>query len=93
MFEDIRIFLDEKRITYTYEIIDDFFINSKDSYYLSEYISGIYQVNQEKIVNKLINNNDKIFIKQLLDDNILQDVLDDKYRQLLINAINNLMFW
>lgn len=72
-----------------FDLLDDFFINSKDSYYLGEYISGIYQANQEKIVSKLIDNNDKTFIKQLLENDVIQDILDGKYKQLLINAINN----
>ena len=34
---------------FNYDIIDKFFINSKNVYYLSEYINGALQVNQEKI--------------------------------------------
>ncbi len=51
---------------YDYNLLDDFFVNSKNIRYLGEYISCVNQVNQETIVNKIINNVDKGFIKQIL---------------------------
>lgn len=68
---------------YNYDLIDEFFVNSKDSDYLAEYISGVIQVNKEKIVNMIIQTKDKEFIKALLKDNFIQNHLEEKH-------INNL---
>ena len=64
---------------YNYDLLDDFFVNSKNIWYLSEYIHSINQVNQEKIINKIIKTNDKEYIKQILK-NIF---IEEKYRSLL----------
>lgn len=64
---------------YNYDLIDEFFVNSKDSYYLAEYISGVIQVNKEKIVNMIIQTKDKEFIKSLLKDNFIQNHLEEKH--------------
>lgn len=64
---------------YNYDLIDEFFVNSKDSYYLAEYISGVIQVNKEKIVNMIIQTKDKEFIKALLKDNFIQNHLEEKH--------------
>lgn len=63
---------------YNYDLIDEFFVNSKDSDYLAEYISGVIQVNKEKIVNMIIQTKDKEFIKALLKDNFIQNHLEEK---------------
>ena len=68
---------------YNYNLLDDFFVNSKNVWYLGEYISGVHQVNQEIIVNKIIKTNDKDFIKQILKDNYIVDKLDKKYVDIL----------
>ena len=64
---------------YNYDLIDEFFVNSKDSYYLAEYISRVIQVNKEKIVNMIIQTKDKEFIKALLKDNFIQNHLEEKH--------------
>lgn len=68
---------------YNYDLLDEFFVNSKDSLYLVEYISSIHQVNQEKIVNMVIQTKDKEFIKRLLEDNFIQSHLEEKYKDRL----------
>ena len=72
---------------YNYDLIDEFFVNSKDSYYLAEYISGVIQVNKEKIVNMIIQTKDKEFIKALLKDNFIQNHLEEKH----INDLEKLL--
>lgn len=74
---------------YNYDLLDEFFVNSKDSWYLAEYISGINQVNQEKIVNMVIQTKDKKFIKKLLSDNFIQSNLEEKYKEDLKKALVN----
>lgn len=74
---------------YNYDLLDEFFVNSKDSWYLAEYISGINQVNQEKIVNMVIQTNDKEFIKKLLKDNFIQSNLEEKHKEDLKKALIN----
>lgn len=68
---------------YDYDLLDEFFVNSKDIWYLGEYINGVHQVNQENIVNKIIKTGDKEYIKQLLEDNSIVDNLDRKYIDIL----------
>ncbi len=68
---------------YDYQLLDDFFVHSKDAWYLSEYINGVEQVKQDVIVNKIINTGDKDFIKQVLDDNFIAEHLDKKYKNIL----------
>lgn len=65
---------------YNYDLLDEFFVNSKDSWYLAEYISGIRQVDQEKITNMIIQTKDREFIKKLLKDNFIQSHLEEKYQ-------------
>ena len=49
---------------YDYDLLDEFFVNSKDIWYLGEYINGVHQANQENIVNKIIKIGDKEYIKR-----------------------------
>lgn len=72
---------------YNFDLLDNFFVDSKDIYYLGEYISGIHQINQEKLVNKIIETKDKEFIKQILEDNFIVDNLDEKYKNILESNI------
>ena len=72
---------------YNFDLLDNFFVKSKNIWYLGEYISGIHQVNQEKIVNKIIETNDKNFIQQVLKNNLIIDNLDEKYKNILESAI------
>ena len=78
---------DSRYYSYNYDLIDEFFVNSKDSYYLAEYISGVIQVNKEKIVNMIIQTKDKEFIKSLLKDNFIQNHLEEKH----INDLEKLL--
>ena len=68
---------------YNYNLLDDFFVNSKNVWYLVEYLSSIKQVNKETIVNKIINTADKDFIKKILKDNFIANNLDKKYKEIL----------
>ncbi len=72
---------------YNYDLLDEFFVNSKDSWYLVEYVSGVIQANQEKIINMVIKTKDKEFIKRLLEDNFIQSNLEEKYKEDLKKAI------
>lgn len=74
---------------YNYDLLDDFFVNSKDRRYLVEYISGIIQVNKEKIVNMVIQTKDKEFIKEFLEDDLIQLNLEEKHKDALKQALIN----
>ena len=82
-----RLGMNYDRKGYNFDLLDNFFVDSKNVYYLGEYISGIHQINQEKIVNKIIKTKDKEFIKQILEDNFIVDNLDEKYKNLLESSI------
>ena len=68
---------------YNFDLLDNFFVDSKDVYYLGEYISSIRQINQEKVVNTILETKDKGFIKQILEDNFIVNSLDEKYKNIL----------
>ncbi len=51
-----------------YDIIDRFFIDKKDIWYLGEYISGVQQINTENIINLIINTKDIEYITNILND-------------------------
>ena len=72
---------------YNFDLLDNFFVDSKNVYYLGEYINGIHQINQEKIVNTIIKTKDKRFIKQILENNLIVDNLDEEYKNILESSI------
>lgn len=68
---------------YNFDLLDNYFVDSQNIWYLGEYINGIHQINQEKIVNAILKTNDKAFIKQVLVDNFIVDNLGEKYKIIL----------
>lgn len=72
---------------YNFDLLDNFFVDSKNVYYLGEYISSIYQIRQEKIVDAIIKTKDKGFIKQVLENDIIVDILDEEYKNILESSI------
>lgn len=72
---------------YNYDLLDNFFVDSKNVYYLGEYISSIYQINQEKIVDTIVKTKDEGFIKQILENNIIVDILDEEYKNILESSV------
>lgn len=72
---------------YNFDLLDNFFVDSKNVYYLGEYISSIYQISQEKIVNTIVKTKDEGFIKQILENDIIVDILDEKYKNILKSSI------
>ena len=72
---------------YNFDLLDNFFVDSKNVYYLGEYISSIYQIRQEKIVDAIIKTKDKGFIKQVLENDIIVDILDEEYKSILESSI------
>ncbi len=78
-----RIAMNYDERGFDFSLIDKFFIESHNAYYLSEYISGVLQVNQEKLVDMLICDGDKEFIRDFLDKYIGASNLDSQYVQML----------
>lgn len=72
---------------YNFDLLDNFFVDSKNVYYLGEYISSIYQIRQEKIVDAIIKTKDEGFIKQILENDIIVDILDEEYKNILESSI------
>ena len=72
---------------YNFDLLDNFFVDSKNVYYLGEYLSSIHKINQEKIVNTIIKTKDKEFIKQILENNFIVDNLDEEYKNILKSSI------
>ncbi len=82
-----RLGMNYDRKGYNFDLLDNFFVDSKNVYYLGEYINGIHQINQEKIVNTIIKTKDKRFIKQILENNLIVDNLDEEYKNILESSI------
>lgn len=75
---------------YNYDLVDKFFVDSRNAWYLSEYISSINQVNQEKVVDLIVASKDQEFIEKLLADNFIQCHLEEKYQEILKCTLNNM---
>ena len=84
-----RLAMNYDEYDYNYDLIDKFFIDSKDAYYISEYMSGVLQVNQEKIANMLMEQGDKELIREFLDKYVGASHLQEKYVNLLKEYISN----
>ena len=82
-----RLGMNYDRKGYNFDLLDNFFVDSKNVYYLGEYISGILQINQEKIVNTIVKTKDEGFIKQILENDIIVDNLDEEYKNILGSSI------
>lgn len=82
-----RLGMNYDRKGYNFDLLDNFFVDSKNVYYLGEYISSIYQINQEKIVDTIVKTKDEGFIKQILENNIIVDILDEEYKNILKSSI------
>ena len=68
---------------YNYDLIDYFFVHSKDVGYLGEYITGVIQVNQENVFHKVIETKDTGYIKKILDYDMLMNRIEKKYKTYL----------
>lgn len=82
-----RLGMNYDRKGYNFDLLDNFFVDSKNVYYLGEYISLIHQINQEKIVDTIVKTKDKGFIKQILENYTIVDNLDEKYKNILESNI------
>lgn len=82
-----RLGMNYDRKGYNFDLLDNFFVDSKNVYYLGEYISGILQINQEKIVDTIVKTKDEGFIKQILENDIIVDNLDEEYKNILESSI------
>ena len=82
-----RLGMNYDRKGYNFDLLDNFFVDSKNVYYLGEYIRLIHQINQEKIVNTIVKTKDKGFIKQILENDTIVDNLDEEYKNILKSSI------
>ncbi len=72
---------------YNYDLIDSFFVNEKDIWYLGEYISSIWQIDQNKIVSQILKTKDIKYICDILDDELLNRHLNRECIDTLKNFI------
>ena len=82
-----RLGMNYDRKGYNFDLLDNFFVDSKNVDYLGEYIIGIQQINQEKIVDTIVKTKDEGFIKQILENDIIVDDLDEEYKNILESSI------
>ena len=74
---------------YNYDLVDKFFIDKKDTWYIGEYISAIQQVNVSRLVLLILNTKNKKFIKKLLEEKVVIDALEQEYIDMLKDFIKN----
>lgn len=84
-----RLGMNYDNLGYNYDLLDDFFVNSKDVWYIGEYISGIDQVNTKNIMEKVINTKDIDFISKIIEDDLIKSNLDEESKELLKSTLNN----
>ena len=72
-----RLAMTYDEMGYDYQKIEEYFVNSKDVYYLGEYISGVFQKNMDNIVDLIIKTKDKEYIKKVLDNEFIKRDLND----------------
>ena len=82
-----RLGMNYDRKGYNFDLLDNFFVDSKNVDYLGEYIIGIQQINQEKIVDTIVKTKDEGVIKQILENDIIVDDLDEEYKNILESSI------
>lgn len=78
-----RIAMNYDRKDYNYDLIDSFFVNSKNIWYLGEYLSGVLQIDKEKIVNMIVDTSDKDYINQVIGNSMIMGLLDDNCKNIL----------
>lgn len=75
---------------YNYNKVIDYFINVRDSYYVEELVSFTRgDLDQEYLVNKMIETNDKTFIRDSLEEcgDSMQSFMKAEYLEKLLNFI------
>lgn len=77
---------------YNYNKVIDYFIKVRDSYYIEELVCFTCgELDQEYLVNKMIETNDKVFIKESLEEcgNSMQYSMKDECLEKLLEFIKN----
>ena len=77
---------------YNYNKVIDYFIKVRDSYYIEELVCFTCgELDQEYLVNKMIETNDKVFIKNSLEEcgNSMQYSMKDDCLEKLLEFIKN----
>ncbi len=82
-----RLAMNYDGMGYDFSKIEEYFVSIKDIYYLQEYISGVYQKNLDYIVDLLIKQNDKDFIKKVLDNELIIRDLNNEHKNKLYDII------
>lgn len=73
-----RLAMNYDRRNYDFNKIEEYFANSKDLYYLYEYLSGVSSSNEDNLVNLIIKTKDKEYIKEIVSDNFMNNILSKK---------------
>ncbi len=73
---------------YDFSKIEEYLIESRDVYYLGEYISAIYQKNTNYIVDLIIKTGDNEYVKKVLDNEFITRDLSSEQIDKLKKVIN-----
>ena len=84
-----RLAMNYDRRGYNYDDIDKFFIDSRDTWYIGEYISGVYHADLDKILKMIIDTKDKKFIKDVLNEPVITSYLGEEEIKLLEKELSS----
>ena len=88
--EDIwRLAMNYDSKGYDYSSLDEYFVNSKNIWYLGEYISSIWQIDLDKIIRLILATKDKEYIKNIIKDELINNHIDEKNMQKLKNYVDS----
>lgn len=83
-----RLAMNYENINLNFDKIEDYLISTKDSWYVVEYMTGpIESIDYDKFICKIIDTNDKEFIKKIINDDLTYTVLDEKQINKLKSAL------
>ena len=82
-----RLAMNYDEMGYDFSKIEKYFVDNKDIYYLQEYICAVYQKNLDYIIDLLIEQNDKDYIKKVLDNDFIKRDLSENQKKRLMEVL------
>ncbi len=84
-----RLAMNYDSIGYNFDKFDKYFVDKKDVWYLGEYIRGVNQDDYSHIISLVIDTDDKKFIEEVLNDDLINMTLEEEDLDLLRKSLEN----
>ncbi len=82
-----RLAMNYDGLGYDFSKIEEYIVETKDVYYLQEYISAIYQKNMDYLVDLIIKTQDNEYVKKVLDNEFIDRDLSSEQKDKLKSII------